>query len=76
MDKKEYVKRHFRLMKARKAAKADNSWGKPEYVCPECDAGWMQKNLLTFMCLAMNPPIYQYEYKCSNCGHVEYMNGK
>ena len=45
-------------------------WSQPKYQCPKCGGG-MCKNL--YITLTTVPA--QYEYRCQDCGNVEYLYG-
>ena len=45
-------------------------WSEPKYVCPKCGGGMCRhENVI----LTSNPS--QYEYKCNQCGYIEYQFG-
>ena len=50
----------------------NNGWTEPKYKCIKCSGG-MCKNLKGGITLTSNPPIYKNEYRCNNCGYVEYL---
>lgn len=56
--------------KAIKVAAWSDEYSEPKYRCHKCDGG-MCKNLT--IVLASIPPRYQY--KCNQCGHVDYLFG-
>ena len=45
----------------------EKQWSEPKYQCPECGGG-MCRDEATIL------PTYpaQYEYKCNQCGHIDY----
>lgn len=43
-------------------------WSEPKFVCPNCNAGGMCKDLTTV--LTSIPPSYTYQ--CNKCGHKTY----
>lgn len=45
-------------------------WSEPKYKCPKCGEGMCRNNMRV---LTTNPP--KYEYKCKNCGLIEYQFG-
>lgn len=53
--------------------KPSSQWSEPIFRCPKCDKGGMRKNLWRAVVLTCMPPIYEEEYKCDECGHVEHI---